>query len=143
MRDFTQELTEVLCDVLRHSMKWNSVGVDDWVRKEGETLAEMYARFGKGDEVPEAPELPEFLEYLLEWFGQLSMRRLPAMSGISPITFTDIANWKMLLNVPVTECEVRVLLAMDDAYRTGAVENRQKREQKDADAPARRPHGYR
>lgn len=131
--DFTEELTEDLCSALNYITKWNSPGVADGLRKENETLAEFYERFGKGSEVPSPPEVPEFCNYLMNWFWRLSKRRQPSQGGISPITFADVGWFKELLGVPITPAEVGILLDMDDAYRKGLAENRQK--PKAADKP--------
>lgn len=106
------------------------------MRHEGETKAEMYQRFGQGGEVPEQPEVPECGAHVLRWFFDLSGRRQPAMAGVSPLTFSDIAAWRDLLGIEVLAVEVQMILALDVAYRKAVNESQQKAKPKE-DSPSK------
>lgn len=86
----------------------------------------MYERFGKQAEVPDEPEVPDCVSHVLEWFFDLSKRRTPGFSGVSPMTPSDIAAWRDLCGVLIEPFEVRMILDMDDAYRSVANERKQK-----------------
>jgi hypothetical protein len=101
---------------------WHSAGSKDGVRMDGETLAEMHERFGKADMVPEEPDVPECVGHVLAWFFDLSKRRQPGMAGVSPLTPGDIAAWRDLLGILIEPFEVRMILDLDDAYRSAANE---------------------
>lgn len=95
----------------------------------------MYERFGKGDEVPERPEVPDCAAHVLGWFYELSSRRAPSMGGVSPLQFGDIAAWQALLGVQVLPEEVRMILAMDVAFRQAANEANSKPKPKEGQPP--------
>lgn len=119
---FTAELTDKLCEFVRHVVKWHSGGSSDGVRLDGETLAQMYERFGRADEVPEPPHVPECVEHVVQWFFELSARRIPAAAGIAPLLFETVEAWIRLTGTIVTSDEVGMLMAMDTAYRSAANE---------------------
>lgn len=117
---FFRELTDAASDYIRHVVKWHSPGSEDGLRHDGETLAEMYQRFGKGDEVPDEPEVPDCASHVLAWFFDLNRRRAPGFSGVSPLQFGDIEAWQRLTGTDATPAEIRMILAIDDAYRDEA-----------------------
>lgn len=119
---FFRELTDSLCEYVRYRIKWQSGGSDDGLRRDGETLAEFYERFGKSDEVPDEPEVPECAAHVLGWFFDLSNRRASAFSGAGPITFADIGAWRDLTGTIVEPFEVRMILDMDSAFRSAVNE---------------------
>lgn len=110
------------------------------MRHDGETMAEMFMRFGKGYEVPEQPEVPECGEHVLRWFFDLSGRRQPSMGGVSPLTFSDIAAWRDLRGIEVLPEEVQMILALDVAYRKAVNEAHQKPKSKPQEGPP--PKGF-
>lgn len=110
------------------------------MRHDGETMAEMYRRFGKGDEVPEQPEVPDCGAHVLQWFFELSSRRQPSMGGVSPLTFSDIAAWQNMLGIEVLVEEVRMILALDVAYRKAVNDAHQKSKSKPQEGPP--PKGF-
>lgn len=115
-------------------------GASDGIRFDGETLAELHERFGKGAEVPDPPDVPDCAVHVLRWFFELSNRRQPAFSGVSPLTFGDIAAWRDLLGVLVEPEEVRMLLDIDAAFRKAVDENGKSSKSKPQEAPP--PKGF-
>lgn len=105
------------------------------MRHDGETKADMYRRFGKGDEVPEQQEVPDCGAHILQWFFELSNRRQPSMGGVSPLTFSDIAAWRDILGIEVLPGEVQMILALDVAYRKAVNDTHQKSKSKPQECP--------
>jgi hypothetical protein len=99
----------------------------------------MYQRFGKGHEIPDEPELPACGHHVLAWFFELSNRRTPAFSGVAPITFQDISAWRDLTGTPVLPAEIRMILAMDNAFRSQAAEIHRSKSEKPNGPP---PKGF-
>lgn len=95
-------------------------GASSEVRRAGETKTEMFERFGQSDKIKPQPELPACVEHVVGWFFELSSRRGAGMSGGLPITWEAIKAWKELLNIEVSEEEIRMILAMDSAFLKAA-----------------------
>lgn len=74
--------------------------------------------------MPDAPEVPQGWECVIEWFHQLSSRRQPGFSGLSPLTFTDLQAWKQLTNTATTPEEIEAIFAMDSAYLSAVADKR-------------------
>lgn len=82
-------------------------------------------------------EVEEHWAHLWEWFWQLSAVRGQGFSGPEPITFSEIASWTALTGEIVRREEVRVLLAMDAAYRGAAAEEQEVARARSQDGGAR------
>lgn len=95
-------------------------GASGEVRRDGETKAQMFERFGQADKVPDEPEVPDCAAHIVNWFFELSNRRGAGMAGGLPITFEAISAWSALLQTWPTEDEVRMILAMDSAFLAAA-----------------------
>lgn len=97
-------------------VEWHAGGPGDALRYPGETKSEYYERFNRHSKIPDEPETPDCIAHVLEWFFELSERRQPAFSGVSPITFNDIMAWNTLTEAQATPEEIKMLLAIDRAY---------------------------
>lgn len=82
----------------------------DTCDENGETRRERNTRFGV--ESPDA-DVPEVGDHVWDWFWELSGRRKP---GPEPISYAEIGEWQRLTGTQVLPEEVRMLIAMDDAY---------------------------
>lgn len=80
-----------------------------------ETRREYNQRFGQPPG-PE-PDVPDAASHVWDWFWQLNGRRFSNDGGPQPVTYTEIQSWREAMRVLVTPEEIRMLLAMDDAYR--------------------------
>lgn len=87
------------------------------VRREGESKAEMFTRFGQDGQIPEEPEVPECVAHVWRWFFDLSSRRSAGMSGPAAITWGEISAWRDLCGIMTRPYEIDMLLSMDNAYR--------------------------
>lgn len=95
-------------------------GSSDGVRQDGETLSQMYIRFGREDQIPEPPEVADCVAHLVEWFFELSERRQPSMGGLTALTFQDIQAWDSLLDRQVRPEEIEFILELDRAFTGSA-----------------------
>lgn len=68
-------------------------------------------------EMLEPREMPEGFEYLYDWSTQLIGRSGVGMSGLLPLSFTEIASWSILTGNTPTPDEVNALLALDSVMR--------------------------
>lgn len=64
-------------------------------------------------ETPEEPEIPDVVAHVWDYFHELSNRR---QSGPEALTHSEVQSWSTLTGTPVSNDEVSMLLAMDDAY---------------------------
>lgn len=80
----------------------------------------------KGEDHPDAvkaqqeydgPLAPDPLEYLLRWSWELYGRSGVSMDGLSPLTFTTVRDWAMLMDRTVEPHEVYALLLLDAVRR--------------------------
>lgn len=114
-RSFFADLTEQLCECIRYSVRYKTPD------EKGETRAERNARFGQSDKTPDEPTLPGCGEHVWQWFAELSAQRgSGGMGGIEPLGWSSIKAWSELTGVIVRPEEVRMLLAMDAAFRSAA-----------------------
>lgn len=75
-----------------------------------QTRRERNARFGR--ESPEI-EVPTEAEHVWDWFFELSQRR---RSGPEALSFGEVGEWQRLTGNIIRPEEVRMIMAMDDAY---------------------------
>ena len=61
----------------------------------------------------ESPPFPVGLEYLHNWLLELHGRSGVGMSGLVPLTYTTIADWKELKGIDIAPHEVEALLMLD------------------------------
>ena len=121
-----QDLTASLCESIDHSIRWQMPD------ENGETRAEYFTRFNQSHKIPDAPELPANVEDVWEWLNEISSQR---HSGPEALTWADFKAWADLTATDVSPDEIRMLVAMDRAYRVavGEVQKEQmKRRQEDA-----------
>ncbi len=80
----------------------------------------------KGDEHPDTvaairdrsgPPAPVALEYLLRWSNELYGRSGVDANGVSPLTFSTIADWARLTDRDIAPHEVHALLTLDSVRR--------------------------
>ena len=76
---------------------------------------------------PERPEIPECAAHVWAWFAELSAQRMSGMGGAEPLGWSGIAAWAALTGEIVRPEEVRMLVAMDAAYREAAAEEQEDR----------------
>lgn len=123
-REFLAGLTDALCACAAYMVEWHIGSAGNEVRREGETKAELFERFGQADKIPPEPNLPAVGAYLWGWFVDLSSRRLPGMD-ITPIVWSELRAWQELRRLDIRPEEVDVILSIDVAYRE-AMANRDK-----------------
>ena len=61
-------------------------------------------------------ELPQGTEYLLHWFLEIGSARSFTDNGPCPITYSDIINWKTLMEADINPLEVSILKQIDNIY---------------------------
>jgi len=66
--------------------------------------------------VPDPPELEQGSDHILQWFFELNLRRQPGFSGLSPLTFSDVAAWQSLTGKLTRPEEIEAILEMDSTY---------------------------
>lgn len=59
------------------------------------------------------PDYPAAVEYLREWVMQLHGRSGVGMGGLSPLSYTTIADWSRLKRVDVLPHEVEAVIILD------------------------------
>ena len=97
-------------------IEWHVGGAGNEVRRDGETKAEFFERFGQSDKIPPEPTMPDVGVHLWEWFVSLSSRQLPGMD-VTPITWAELLAWTELRQIDIRPEEIDVMLALDVAYR--------------------------
>ena len=85
------------------------------VRKHLERLAKK--GHSEAIEALDGPEFPEVLDYLLVCYEELAVSRSVGMSGMNPISYSDIMAWSALLDYPLEPYEVSGIIALDSASR--------------------------
>lgn len=92
--------------------------------------AEAYERqTGKPSPELSGPELPNDVVHLWRWFLDLHARRGSNGFGGNPLTWSDILAWVMITQPGARVEEVRVLLALDNAWMAQQAEEALQREQ--------------
>jgi hypothetical protein len=85
---------------------------------------EAAARRGNPDaiEALRMPPFPDTLMYLWKWFLELHGRSGAHMSGINPMSYSEIADWARLTDQHPEPYEVRALIELDSVLldRDGA-----------------------
>lgn len=79
-------------------------------------LESLYRQTGVCPEQLNVDPIPQELIYLWNWWAQLEKTRMPSMSGISSITYTEIDSWARLSNIKLTAFEVKCLIALDTVF---------------------------
>lgn len=62
----------------------------------------------------DVPPIPYEISYIWDWWCELNKTRSVGMSA-AHITYTEIANWAILLKINATAFEVRCIIALDSA----------------------------
>jgi hypothetical protein len=57
--------------------------------------------------------VPELVAHLAEWIHELHGRSGAGMHGLSPLSYSTIAEWSRLKHIPIESDEVDVLLMLD------------------------------
>lgn len=68
-------------------------------------------------EVGGRPKVPAGGELLWTWFGELCSGRTWGAFGPNPLSLTEIEAYRRMSGWPIEERHVRILRAMDDAFR--------------------------
>lgn len=63
-------------------------------------------------------EIPPSVQHITRWFGELSDARGEGMSGPAAIRYVDIAAWSSLTGREPTPLEVRMLVLIDQTWRS-------------------------
>jgi len=92
----------------------------------------------------DGPEYPDALDYLYGWAMELVGRSGVGMEGLSPLTYTTLADWARLTGREPEPFEIEALLYLDAVIRH--TETREKKEEPPAQReqaawPARRVDG--
>ena len=70
--------------------------------------------------------MPAWGQHILDAFYELSAQRASGMGGPSALTWADVGAWVGLTGACLDTDEVRMIFAMDRAYRGSVAENRPK-----------------
>ncbi len=73
----------------------------------------MFKQTGKRPAQLDAVQIPEWLIYLWQWFVELHNTRGEGMSGVAPITYSEMKAWSELTGNEPTPWEVRAIKAVD------------------------------
>jgi hypothetical protein len=60
--------------------------------------------------------IPYEIEYIWGWWIELQHTRQPAFSGHSHITYTEVRNWSLLVDITVTAFEVKCIMEIDTIF---------------------------
>lgn len=83
----------------------------------------------------QAPDVPEEFDYLRQWSGQLFGRSGAGMSGVAPLSPSEIESWSRITGNAVTPAEVEALLFLDSVRRDPTIVDRQDVDVDEAPAP--------
>ena len=63
--------------------------------------------------------------HVWDWFWSLAARRGSSQSGASPISHTEFLAWNTNLGIDVRGEEIKMLVAMDDAYLSASAKEQE------------------
>ena len=72
--------------------------------------------------MPAIPPVPPMGRDVLDWFWDLSASRAYADSTPQPLNFTELGHWQAVRGISLTQSDVDLIRALDQAYRAALSE---------------------
>lgn len=80
-------------------------------------LQQVEKQLGRRPEELEPPcEFPTLLNHVWVAFCVLNGRRQTGISGVDPLTFTEIKHWKELTETPMKPKDIDLIIRLDQTY---------------------------